>query len=57
MPPLAQLIGLLLVPVKIKVTLIVGLEHAVADGARFLQPVLQVMEYFSVLIDLFPPLL
>lgn len=50
-PPLAQLIGFLLVPVKVKVPFVVCLEHAVADDTGLLQLVLKVVEYLPLFVN------
>lgn len=57
LPPLAQLISSLLVPVEVKVALVMHLEHALADGSRPLQLILHVVEHLLLLIYLCLPLL
>jgi len=56
-PSLAELVGLLAVPVQVEVPLVVHLEHALADAARLLQLVLHVVEHLLLLVDLRPPML
>ena len=56
-PPLTQLVHLLLVPVQVKVALVVRFEHAVADSPGLLELVLQVMENLPLVVNLCPPLL
>lgn len=56
-PSLAELVGLLVVPVQVEVALVVDLEHALADAARLLQLVLHVVEHLLLLVDLRPPML
>lgn len=57
LPPLAQLISSLLVPVEVKVALVMHLEHALADGSRPLQLILHVVEHLLLLVYLCLPLL
>jgi hypothetical protein len=51
-PPLSQLVSLLLVPVQVKVPLVVSLEHVVTDATGLLQPILQVMEDLPLFVNL-----
>lgn len=57
LPSLFELVGLLLVPIQIKVSLVVSLEHPFADHSGLLKLILQVVKYFTFLIDFGPPLL
>lgn len=57
LPSLFELVGLLFVPIQIKVSLVVSLEHPFADHSGLLKLILQVVKYFTFLIDFGPPLL
>lgn len=54
-PSLYQLVGFLLVPVKVKVSFIVCFEHAITYDTGFLQLVLKVMENLSLFINFWAP--